>query len=46
LSRTFLFSSLEEVRLIVEPWIENYNAIRPHEALQGMSPYQFAAQKA
>jgi hypothetical protein len=35
-----------KVRLIVEPWIENYNAIRPHEALQGLSPFQFAAQKA
>lgn len=42
----YLFSSLEEVRQIVEPWIENYNAIRPHEALQGLSPYQFAAQNA
>jgi putative transposase len=40
----YLFSSLEEVRLIVEPWIEEYNAIRPHEALQGLSPHQFAAQ--
>ena len=40
----YLFSSLEEVRQIVEPWFENYNAIRPHEALQGLSPYQFAAQ--
>ena len=42
----YLFASLEEVRQIVEPWIEEYNALRPHEALQGLSPYQFAAQKA
>ncbi|MGH2582929.1 MAG: integrase core domain-containing protein, partial [Anaerolineales bacterium] len=42
----YLFASLEEVRQIVEPWIEEYNALRPHEALQGRSPYQFAAQKA
>jgi putative transposase len=42
----YLFSSLEEVRQIVEPWIEEYNAIRPHEALRGMSPYQFAAHNA
>jgi len=42
----YLFSSLEEVRLIVEPWIEEYNAVRPHEALQGLSPHQFAAQSA
>jgi putative transposase len=42
----YLFSSLEEVRQVVEPWIEEYNAVRPHEALQGFSPYQFAAQNA
>lgn len=42
----YLFSSLEQVRQIVEAWIEEYNLIRPHEALQGLSPYQFAAQKA
>ncbi len=42
----YLFSSLEEVRGIVEPWIEEYNAIRPHEALRGLSPHQFAAQDA
>jgi len=40
----YLFSSLEEVRQIADAWIEEYNLIRPHEALQGMSPYQFAAQ--
>lgn len=42
----YLFSSLEEVRQIVEPWIENYNGVRPHEALQGLSPYQFKLQNA
>jgi putative transposase len=42
----YLFSSLEEVREIVEPWIEQYNSIRPHEALRGLSPHQFAAQGA
>ena len=41
-----LFSSLEEVRLIVERWIEEYNAVRPFEALQGLSPCQSAAQTA
>ena len=38
----YLFRSLEEVRQIIEPWIDDYNAIRPHEALQGLSPHQFA----
>ncbi len=42
----YLFHSLEEVRQIVEPWIEEYNAIRPHEALRGLSPCQFAAKNA
>ena len=42
----YLFNSLEEVRRIVELWIEEYNAIRPHDALHGMTPYQFAAQHA
>ena len=42
----YLFRSLEEVREIVEPWIEEYNLVRPHEALRGLSPFQFAAQDA
>jgi len=42
----YLFHSLEEVRGIVKPWLDDYNAIRPHEALQGLSPHQFAAQDA
>lgn len=42
----YLFHSLEEVRGIVEPWIVEYNALRPHEALRGLSPHQFAAQDA
>jgi len=42
----YLFDSLSEVREITEQWLEEYNAIRPHEALQGLSPYQFATQNA
>jgi putative transposase len=42
----YLFSSLEEVRLVVEAWLETYNAVRPHESLHGLSPYQFAIQNA
>ena len=34
----YLFDDLEEVRLIAEHWLEDYNTIHPHEALQGLSP--------
>lgn len=40
------FDSLREVREITEKWLEEYNAIRPHETLQGLPPYQYAAQNA
>lgn len=42
----YLFDDLEEVRLITEHWLEDYNTIRPHEALQGLPPRQFALQQA
>jgi putative transposase len=38
-----LFSSLAEAREITAQWLEEYNAIRPHEALGGMTPYQYAS---
>ena len=30
-----------EAREITEAWMEEYNAIRPHESLQGLPPYSF-----
>jgi putative transposase len=42
----YLFDDLEEVRTITEHWLEDYNTIRPHEALQGLPPCQFAQQHA
>jgi putative transposase len=42
----YLFDDLEEVRLITERWLEEYNTIRPHEALQGLSPRQYEIQNA
>jgi putative transposase len=42
----YLFDDLEEVRTITERWLEDYNTIRPHEALQGLPPRQFSLQHA
>lgn len=42
----YLFDDLKEVRLITERWLDDYNTIRPHEALQGLPPRQFALQQA
>lgn len=40
----YLFDNLAEARTITEAWLEEYNAIRPHESLGGLTPYQFAAE--
>ena len=37
----YLFSTLQEVRDITDEWIEEYNTIRPHEALEGLPPKQY-----
>ena len=42
----YLFSSIQEVRDIAEEWLEEYNTIRPHEALGGLPPYQYAVKEA
>jgi putative transposase len=42
----YIFDTLEEVRIIVERWLEEYNTVRPHAALEGFSPRQFAIQHA
>jgi len=42
----YLFDDLEEVRTLTERWLEDYNTLRPHEALQGLSPRQFVLQHA
>ena len=42
----YLFDDLDEVRTITESWLEEYNTIRPHEALQGLTHRQYAIQNA
>lgn len=41
----YLFSSLAEARKITTEWVEEYNALRPHEALVGTMPFQFAVDR-
>lgn len=40
----YLFDNLAEARAITETWLEEYNAIRPHESLSGLTPYGYAAE--
>jgi len=35
------FSSLTEARVVINQWLEEYNTIRPHGSLGGMSPEKF-----
>jgi putative transposase len=37
----FLFHTVAEVQAITEDWLEEYNAIRPHEALGHVPPYHY-----
>ncbi len=38
----FLFRSLVEARLLSDEWRHRYNTERPHDALQDMSPEEYA----
>ncbi len=42
----YVFDDLQEVRAITDHWLQEYNTIRPHEALQGLTPHQYAIQHA
>ena len=37
----YIFEDLNQVRILTEEWMNDYNFSRPHEALNGMSPIQF-----
>lgn len=38
----YIFDSIQEVRQISEWWLEEYNNERPHEALDGLTPHEYA----
>ena len=40
----WLFYSVQEARRVINPWLGEYNHERPHRALKGLEPAQFAAQ--
>ena len=40
----YLFRSLYEVREITSRWIDEYNELRPHDALGGLPPCVYANQ--
>ena len=35
------FVSLDDARALIESWREDYNSIRPHTSLRGLSPEEF-----
>ena len=37
----WLFGSMTEARVVIRHWLEEYNTIRPHGSLRGMTPEQF-----
>ena len=37
----YLFENLEQVRILSEDWMNDYNHTRPHESLGGKSPVQY-----
>lgn len=39
----YVFHSLDEVRQVTEDRLRTYNTLRPHEALGGLPPEEFAA---
>jgi putative transposase len=37
----FLFANIQEVQVITDQWLIQYNNQRPHEALRNLAPCEF-----
>lgn len=38
----YLFDNLEQVRILAEKWMDEYNRLHPHKSLNGRTPHQAA----
>ena len=42
---SYIFDSIQKVCAITDEWFEEYNGVRPHDALGNFPLYQFRAMK-
>lgn len=41
----YLFDNLEQLRVLCDEWVYDYNHMKPHSALKGMVPAMIARQQ-